>query len=323
MCSAHSVLHSRLFCVCVPGKTEATKLVLQYLAEVGGQEATIAQQILEANPILESLGNARTVRNNNSSRFGKFIEVHFENSSGVSAQIGGARIYSYLLEKSRVVNQSAGERNYHVFFQLCAGASDEERTMLHLPSAGAAAFRILTRGGCLTVDGQNDASDYAELRHAMSVLNFDANEVRTIMKVLAAILHVGNIEFEPDASSNTASVGAEEKYRIANAHESLDHVCELLALDTAVCTRALLTRQLRIAGGEIITVFNGLTACNDNRDTLAKALYEALFLYLISRINVTLGLHSPAEPRTIGVLDIFGFGQKRSHNRSMKTCPIR
>lgn len=235
------------------------------------------------------------------------MEIHFDASAVNSARICGARNVAYLLEKSRVVNQSAGERNFHSFYALCAGASEEERARLHLPAEGASAFRLLTGGGCLTVDGQNDVTDYADMRNAMRVLNFDSGESETILSVLAAILHVGNIEFELDKEGVAPTGATDERYRVANAPKSIDLACELLSLDPAVCTRAIVTRQLRIAGGEAITVFNSLTACGDNRDALAKALYESLFNFLISRINATLAAHTTQQPRIIGVLDIFGF----------------
>jgi myosin heavy subunit len=245
-------------------------------------------------------------RNNNSSRFGKLIEIHFNGShstgsSGGPARICGAKIYSYLLEKSRVVNHAVGERNYHAFYQLCAGASPAERKLYHLPPTGAAGFRILTRGACLEAEGQDDKGDWAEMKNAMEVLNFKPEESETLRKILAAILHVGNVEFEPHPSAK------EKRQRVANPKESIELACSLLQLDPEVCSSAFLQRQLRIAGGENITVYNTAVSCADNRDTLAKALYEALFLYLIHRINATLGRSSPERPRVIGVLDIFGF----------------
>jgi len=302
------------------GKTEATKLVLQFIAEVSGQNADIAQQILEANPIMEMIGNAKTVRNNNSSRFGKWCEIHFD---PVSLRIRGAAVTSFLLEKSRVVHQAHNERNYHVFYALVAGATAAERAALFLSPSGASAYRLLTGGECLTVPGLNDAEDWAAMRKAMDTLRFSAEDVQETMRMVAAVLHIGNIEFDAEdasgapvaaaaagpASPSSASSAANDggKCSVSNGATTLAHACSLLQLDVDQCARALTSRQLRIAGGEVITVFNSATVCADNRDALAKALYEALFLRLLHHINATLQLHSPAKPRIIGVLDIFGF----------------
>jgi len=318
------------------GKTEAAKLVLQYLAECSGggssssrygirsgastgtgtagssmHAGVVAQQVLEANPILESFGNAKTVRNNNSSRFGKFQTIEFDSKTG---KMRGATCQAYLLEKSRVVNHAHGERSYHSFYQLCAGAAEEERAALHLSEHGAAAYRILTHGDCLSVDGMNDAQEYRSMRHALTALNFSEEECATIMRVLAAILHLGNCLFEAEGSTSTASgtqgtTKGDERFEIVNASTSLNYACELLSIDPTLCATRLTTRRLRV-GSETITKYNPLSACEEQRDTLCKTLYERLFMSLLLRINRT--LHSPHEdggstPRIIGLLDIFGF----------------
>ena len=140
------------------GKTESTKLILQYLAAISGKHSWIEQQILEANPILEAFGNAKTIRNDNSSRFGKYIDIHF-NRSGV---IEGAKIEQYLLEKSRIVHQNQDERNYHIFYCMLAGLSKEHKAKLELKDATH--YKYLTGGGSVVCDGRDDAAEFADIR---------------------------------------------------------------------------------------------------------------------------------------------------------------
>uniref|UniRef100_A0A8C3Y3G3 Myosin VIIB n=1 Tax=Catharus ustulatus TaxID=91951 RepID=A0A8C3Y3G3_CATUS len=172
------------------GKTESTKLILQFLAAVSGQHSWIEQQILEANPILEAFGNAKTIRNDNSSRFGKYIDIHF-NKNGV---IEGARIEQFLLEKSRVCRQAPEERNYHIFYCMLMGMNTEQKKMLNLGTASE--YTYLTMGNCMSCDSRNDAKDYAHIRSAMKILMFSDSEHWDISKLLAAILHLGNVEFQ-------------------------------------------------------------------------------------------------------------------------------
>ncbi|KAH3808622.1 hypothetical protein DPMN_136979 [Dreissena polymorpha] len=171
------------------GKTESTKLILQFLAAISGQHSWIEQQILEANPILEAFGNAKTIRNDNSSRFGKYIDIHFNQRGSIE----GAQILQYLLEKSRIVHQAHDERNYHIFYCMLAGMTNEEKQKLHVKTATD--YWYLTQGGNTTCEGRDDAVEFADIRSAMKVLMFGDKEVWELLKILAALLHLGNLKY--------------------------------------------------------------------------------------------------------------------------------
>lgn len=178
------------------GKTESTKLILQFLAAISGQHNWIEQQILEANPILEAFGNAKTIRNDNSSRFGKYIDIHFDKKGAIE----GAKIEQYLLEKSRLVSQAKDERNYHIFYCMISGLSNDERNALSLTNARD--FEYLRKGECITCDGRDDSVEFANIRSACKVLTFTDDEIWNIMKLLAAIIHIGNIKYKATSINN-------------------------------------------------------------------------------------------------------------------------
>ncbi|KAM8822172.1 unconventional myosin-VIIa-like, partial [Synchiropus picturatus] len=167
------------------GKTESTKLILQFLAAISGQHSWIEQQVLEANPILEAFGNAKTVRNDNSSRFGKYIDIHFNKRGAIE----GAKIEQYLLEKSRVCRQARDERNYHIFYCMLEGMTGEDKRRLGLSRARD--YTYLTFGHCTLCDGRDDMKEYSNIRSAMKVLMFTDRENWEISKLLASILHLG------------------------------------------------------------------------------------------------------------------------------------
>uniref|UniRef100_A0A8C5C3V0 Myosin VIIA n=1 Tax=Gadus morhua TaxID=8049 RepID=A0A8C5C3V0_GADMO len=172
------------------GKTESTKLILQFLAAISGQHSWIEQQVLEATPILEAFGNAKTIRNDNSSRFGKYIDIHFNKRGAIE----GAKIEQYLLEKSRVCRQAPDERNYHVFYCMLKGMPPELKTKLGLGQATD--YSYLTMGNCTQCEGRDDLNDYSSIQSAMKVLMFTETENWEISKLLAAILHMGNLGFD-------------------------------------------------------------------------------------------------------------------------------
>eukprot|EP01097_Dermamoeba_algensis_P007376 TRINITY_DN4649_c0_g2_i1.p1 TRINITY_DN4649_c0_g2~~TRINITY_DN4649_c0_g2_i1.p1 ORF type:complete len:289 (+),score=47.26 TRINITY_DN4649_c0_g2_i1:269-1135(+) len=177
------------------GKTEATKMILIYLTALSGQSgqskvSEVEKQLLEANPILEAFGNAKTVRNNNSSRFGKFIQVFFDSHG----RIQGASIQNYLLEKARVVYQAPEERNYHIFYQILAGLDSSEKDALCLTSHDD--YFYVNQGNCPQIEGVDDKEEYQRTKHALSVIGIDQPEQKSVMSVLAGILLIGGITFK-------------------------------------------------------------------------------------------------------------------------------
>jgi myosin heavy subunit len=289
------------------GKTVSTKLMLRYLTAVasGGKGVSrVQQQILDANPILEAFGNAKTLRNDNSSRFGKYIEVFMD--KGV---IVGGTITNYLLEKVRLVWQQEGERNYHIFYYLVAGASPEERAEFHLPDArSAASFHYLGQSGVTTIKDVNDAAEYAEVKKAMGVCGFSADQQRQAMRLTAALLHLGNVEFRalPNDSSEVAP------------GPSLGIAAKLLELDEVALRHALCNRRLKTREGDIQVSLKKEQA-QDTRDAFAKAIYGKLFDWLVSRINDSIRPAEGSKLPFIGVLDIFGF-EVFKHNSFEQFC---
>ncbi|XP_034557968.1 unconventional myosin-VIIa-like [Notolabrus celidotus] len=281
------------------GKTESTKLILQYLAAVSGElsEQKVEQQILESNPILEAFGNAKTIRNDNSSRFGKYLEIFF-NKDGV---IEGARVEQYLLEKSRVCHQAQEERNYHMFYCLLAGVSQEEKKTLSLGKAEE--YRFLTKGGCINCEGRDDATDYRRIRSAMKILNFSESQCQEILKLLAAILHLGNVSFEANTENNleTSDVSKSEHFSIA---ASLLEV-QKSSLATSLTHRSFMTNR------EKVTKPLSSEQASDGRDAFVKAIYNKLFIRIVEKINSVIHKRLIKSPKSsflsIGLLDIFGF----------------
>ncbi|XP_050147411.1 myosin-6-like isoform X1 [Malus sylvestris] len=278
------------------GKTESTKLLMRYLAYMGGKAAaegrSVEQQVLESNPVLEAFGNAKTVRNNNSSRFGKFVELQFDKNGRIS----GAAIRTYLLERSRVCQVSSPERNYHCFYMLCAAPpEDVQRFKLGHPKT----FHYLNQSDCIELDGLDDAEEYIATRKAMEVVGISTEEQDAIFRVVAAILHLGNIEF---------AKGKEMDSSMPKDNKSLFHLktaaelfmCDAKALEDSLCKRVIVTRD------ETITKWLDPEAAAVSRDALAKVVYSRLFDWLVDKINNSIG-QDPDSKFLIGVLDIYGF----------------
>ena len=277
------------------GKTESTKLILQYLAAISGKHSWIEQQILEANPILEAFGNAKTIRNDNSSRFGKYIDIHF-NKSGT---IEGARIEQYLLEKSRIVHQNKDERNYHIFYCMLAGLSKEHRGKLDLKDATH--YKYLTGGGSVVCDGRDDAAEFADIRSAMKVLMFTDQEIWDILKILAALLHMGNIKYKGKVIDNLDATDIPDKTNV-------ERVAAILGANTKALTDALTSKTIFAHGESVVSTLN-TNQSKDVRDAFAKGIYGRLFVYIVRKINTAIfnPTVSAADRNSIGVLDIFGF----------------
>ncbi|PPD75040.1 hypothetical protein GOBAR_DD28035 [Gossypium barbadense] len=278
------------------GKTESTKLLMQYLAYMGGRAAaegrTVEQQVLESNPVLEAFGNAKTVRNNNSSRFGKFVEIQFDRRGRIS----GAAIRTYLLERSRVCQVSDPERNYHCFYMLCAAPPEDiQRYKLGNPRT----FHYLNQSNCYELDGIDDSKEYTATRRAMDVVGISPEEQDAIFCVVAAILHLGNIEFAKGKEIDS-SVPKDEKswFHLRTAAELL--MCDEKLLEDSLCKRIIVTRD------ETITKWLDPESAALSRDALAKIVYSRLFDWIVDKINSSIG-QDPDSKFLIGVLDIYGF----------------
>ncbi|XP_063838449.1 myosin-VIIa [Ostrinia nubilalis] len=307
---AHMRRYSQDQCIVISGesgagKTESTKLILQYLAAISGKHSWIEQQILEANPILEAFGNAKTVRNDNSSRFGKYIDIHF-NSGGV---IEGAKIEQYLLEKSRIVFQGSDERNYHVFYCVLAGLSKEEKKKLELGEPSE--YKYLSGGGSFTCEGRDDAAEFQDIRSAMKVLLFTEAEIWEILKLLAAVLHCGNIKYEATVVDN---LDATEIVEQANVRR----VASLLGVPTQSLIGAL-TRKTLFAHGETVVSTLSREQSVDIRDAFVKGIYGRLFVTIVRKINAAIYKPKSTMRTAIGVLDIFGF-ENFDHNSFEQFC---
>ncbi|KAG8635974.1 myosin-15 isoform X2 [Manihot esculenta] len=289
------------------GKTETTKLIMQYLTYVGGRasgdDRTVEQQVLESNPLLEAFGNARTVRNDNSSRFGKFVEIQFD----ANGRISGAAIRTYLLERSRVVQITDPERNYHCFYQLCASGMDAEKYNLDHPSH----FHYLSQSKTYELDGVSNAEEYIKTRRAMDIVGISHEDQEAIFRTLAAILHLGNIEFSP-GKEHDSSIVKDQKSSFHMQMAASLFMCDVNLLLATLCTRTIQTRE-----GIIVKALD-CNAAVASRDALAKTVYARLFDWLVDKINRSVGQDLTSQIQ-IGVLDIYGF-ECFKHNSFEQFC---
>ncbi|KXN67518.1 hypothetical protein CONCODRAFT_82259 [Conidiobolus coronatus NRRL 28638] len=298
-------------CVIISGESGAGKTeIMHYIATVSsGQSKNIQhtkEMVLATNPLLESFGCAKTLRNNNSSRHGKYLELQF-NTQGEPI---GAFITNYLLEKNRVVNQIKNERNFHIFYQYCRGASQEYKDMFGI--SGPENFWYTNQSQCLQVDGIDDVKDYHDTLESMNVIGLSQDEQIGIHRVLALILWVGNVQFT-EADNNSSFV---------TDADVTDFIAYLLEADSAKLEKTLISRVVETKrGGRRGSVYE--VPLNPDqavsvRDALAKAFYDRLFEWIIERINIALKQGSGYD-YTIGVLDIYGF-EIFDHNSFEQLC---
>ncbi|RYP04295.1 hypothetical protein DL764_004558 [Monosporascus ibericus] len=276
------------------GKTEAAKRIMQYIANVsGGQSGEIQQikdMVLATNPLLESFGNAKTLRNNNSSRFGKYLQIHF-NANGEPV---GADITNYLLEKTRVVGPIANERSFHIFYQFAKGASENYRTMFGIQKPETYAY--LNQSKCFNVDGIDDLAEFRETLGAMNIIGLTQAEQDEVFRMLAAILWCGNIHF----------VEGDDGYAAVHDQSVVDFLAYLLEVTPAALVKGITIRILTPRSGEVIESPANTAQANATRDALAMAIYYNLFDWIVGRINQSLQSRQ-ATSNNIGILDIYGF----------------
>ncbi|KAG4165158.1 hypothetical protein ERO13_A13G061800v2 [Gossypium hirsutum] len=272
------------------GKTETAKIAMQYLAVLGGGSG-IEYEILKTNPILEAFGNAKTLRNDNSSRFGKLIEIHFSETGKIS----GAKIQTFLLEKSRVVQCAEGERSYHIFYQLCAGAPRTLREKLNLKDVDE--YKYLKQSNCYSITGVNDAEHFHIVKEALDIVHVSKEDQESVFAMLAAVLWLGNVSF---------TIIDNENHVEAVQDESLINVAKLIGCDAADLNLALSTRKMRVGSDNIVQKLT-LSQAIETRDALAKSIYADLFEWLVEQINKSLAVGKRLTGRSISILDIYGF----------------
>ncbi|XP_068123584.1 unconventional myosin-Ia isoform X2 [Hyperolius riggenbachi] len=279
------------------GKTEASKLVMSYVAAVcgkGEEVNKVKEQLLQSNPVLEAFGNAKTIRNDNSSRFGKYMDIEFDFKGD---PVGGV-ISNYLLEKSRVVKHVRGERNFHVFYQLLAGGDSALLGKLKLDK-DCSKYVYLNKDSN-SLSGMNDATDFKVVKDAMKIIGFAESEVTSILEIVAAVLKLGNIEIKGQFQAN----GMAACY-ITNG-QYVKEIGSLIGLDSSVLENAFSVRTVEARQEKVVTTLNanqGMYA----RDALAKNMYDRLFSWLVQRINESIQVSELQGKKVMGVLDIYGF----------------
>ncbi|KAF7232777.1 hypothetical protein EG68_07882 [Paragonimus skrjabini miyazakii] len=293
------------------GKTENTKKVIQYLASVAtsmkSQKTTTANvlskfhsknvnigeleaQLLKANPILEAFGNAKTIKNDNSSRFGKFVRINFD----TSGFIAGANIETYLLEKARVIRQAPDERCFHIFYQLLASANSEKQEQLLLDQANA--YKYLSNG-MLEIPGSDEQQAYRETTEAMNIMGISAEDQCAIFKIISAVLHLGNLDFRQERNSDQATLPD------TSVAQKVSH---LLGIPLNEMIKAFLKPRIKV-GKDLVAKAQTKTQVEFAVEAISKSIYERLFLWLVARINKTLDRAKRTGASFVGILDIAGF----------------
>ncbi|NXE08589.1 MYH9 protein, partial [Lophotis ruficrista] len=278
------------------GKTENTKKVIQYLAHVASShkskkdQGELERQLLQANPILEAFGNAKTVKNDNSSRFGKFIRINFD----VNGYIVGANIETYLLEKSRAIRQAKEERTFHIFYYLLSGAGEHLKTDLLLEPYNK--YRFLSNGH-VTIPGQQDKDMFQETMEAMKIMGIPDEEQMGLLKVISGVLQLGNIVFKKERNTDQASMPD---------NTAAQKVSHLLGINVTDFTRGILTPRIKV-GRDYVQKAQTKEQADFAIEALAKATYERMFRWLVMRINKALDKTKRQGASFIGILDIAGF----------------
>merc|ERR1719242_525832 len=289
------------------GKTENTKKVIQYLAYVAASKpktnshlpasnegglsfGELEQQLLKANPILEAFGNAKTVKNDNSSRFGKFIRINFD----ASGYIAGANIETYLLEKARIIRQAGDERSFHIFYQLLMGASKEFKSQMLLDDAKN--YTFMTKGG-VKVPGIDDVEEFAATQNAMRVMGISEEDMASIWRVISSCLLFGNMEFKQERSNDQATLPD---------NTVAQKVAHLLGIQVTDLTKAFLKPRIKV-GRDYVTKAQSKEQVEFAVEAISKATYERLFKWICTRINKSLDRTKRQGASFIGILDIAGF----------------
>jgi len=281
------------------GKTEAAKIIMGYISYVTGRSEKVEyvkSVVLESNPLLEAFGNAKTIRNNNSSRFGKYFEIQFDQYGDPC----GGKITNYLLEKSRVVYQQEGERNFHFLYNLLAGASNQDAHRLTLYTADN--FFYTNQGNSISVDGMDDGADYREVRNAMNVIGMTADEQDCIQEIVAGILHLGNVSFRD--TGGKAVVADTNAVALAGS---------LLSVETFTLTNAMTNRVIQTGGSgqsgrsSTYNVPQNAEQAIGAKDALAREIYSRMFDWIVAKVNEALQRYQLPFQNVIGILDIYGF----------------
>jgi len=291
------------------GKTENTKKVIQYLAFVAASKpktnshlpatnqnegglsfGELEQQLLKANPILEAFGNAKTVKNDNSSRFGKFIRINFD----ASGYIAGANIETYLLEKARIIRQAGDERSFHIFYQLLMGASKEYKSQLLLDDAKN--YTFMTKGG-VRVPAIDDVEEFSATQNAMRVMGISEEDMSSIWRVISSCLLFGNMEFKQERNSDQATLPD---------NTVAQKIAHLLGIQVTDLTKAFLKPRIKV-GRDYVTKAQSKEQVEFAVEAISKATYERLFKWIVTRINRSLDRTKRQGASFIGILDIAGF----------------
>lgn len=268
------------------GKTQTSKIIMEYLSAISkNSEINIEEKILSSNPILEAFGNAKTIRNDNSSRFGKYIKINF-NSNGT---IIGSKIETYLLEKVRILYQAENERNFHIFYQILEGFSEDMKKKYYLDTTN---FKYLSNGTIKRNDDINDQDEFQNLLVAFYILGFSEKEKNDIFSIIVAILYLGNIDFDEDGKITE------------NSQNNLEKISKNLNISSNIIEHNLCNLKISINNEEICKPLNKIQ-CETSRNSLAKYLYSILFEWIVIKINHEIS--GGNQGKFIGILDIFGF----------------